>query len=160
MVLNRFHISRLRLHFGMILQGRDIQPEPSEKSEALKIILYPRKQGTSSFGGAFVSQGRRAFCMQNVSVKRVFKVQSVFSKTWTNKTRGWHWEHLPSSISGAICQTKGFNVDNLFDRKGIHVGSIMCNKKRFLIKNSCHKRHPFRGHFALKEVASHWEHLS
>ena len=31
MVLNRFHISRLRLHFGMILQGRDIQPEPSEK---------------------------------------------------------------------------------------------------------------------------------
>ena len=29
MVQNRFHISRLRLHFGMILQ--DVQPEPSEK---------------------------------------------------------------------------------------------------------------------------------
>ena len=115
-----------------------------KKSEALKMILnmcrtvyswilHPRKQGTSSFGGAFVSQGRRAFCMQNVSVKRVFKVQSVFSKTWTNKTRGWHWEHLPSSISGAICQTK----------------RIQC------WQNLWQKRHPCGEHHVKQEKVSH-----
>ena len=43
----------------MILQGRDIQPEPSEKVRSSEndfeyvgqFILHPRKQGTSSFGG-------------------------------------------------------------------------------------------------------------
>ena len=124
-----------------------------KKSEALKMILnmcrtvYSSSQKTRHelIRGAFVSQGRRAFCMQNVSVKRVFKVQSVFSKTWTNETRCWHLEHMPSSISGAICQTKRIQCWlSLTEKasKGIYVGSI---RKRFRIKNSCHKRHPFGG---------------
>ena len=66
----------------MILQGPDIQPEHREK------VFIPENKARAHSGGPLISQGRRAFCMQNVSVKRVFKVQSVFSKTWTNETRG------------------------------------------------------------------------
>ena len=112
-----------------------------KKSEALKMILnmsdslffIPENKARAHSGGAFVSHGRRAFCMQNVSVKRVFKVQSVFSKTWTNKTRGWHWEHLPSSISGAICQTK----------------RIQCWQSLW------QKRHPCGEHHVKQEKVSH-----
>lgn len=116
-----------------------------KKSEALKIILnmrrtssdclffIPENKARAHSGGPLISHGRRAFCMQNVSVERVFKVQNVFSKTWTNKTRGWHWEHLPSSISGALCQTK----------------RIQCWQSLW------QKRHPCGEHHVKQEKVSH-----
>ena len=92
--------------------------------------------------------------MQNVSVKRIFILESVFSKLGRTK-QVVDIENISHHLfQGQHVKQKGFNVDNIFEKKGIHVGSIMSNKKRFRIKNSCHKRHPFWGHFALKELAS------
>ena len=53
---------------------------------------------------------------------------------------------------------KRFNVDNISDMKGIGFGGHQVStKNRFHAENSkvFAERHPFQGHFALKELASH-----
>ena len=129
-----------------------------KKSEALKMILNMRrtvysssqKQGTSSFGGAFVSQGRRAFCLQNGSAKRVFKGQSIserlfqnldernkgltlrtsaiiyFRGNMSNKKDSMLTISLTEKASmwGASCETRGFALRTVLT-KGIHFGGIL-----------------------------------
>ena len=143
-----------------------------KKSEALKMILnmcrtvYSSSQKTRHElirgGPLFHTAGEHFACRMSLS-KGFSKFRASFPKLGRTK-QGVDIENICHHLfQGQYVKQKGFNVDNLFDRKGIHAGSIMWNKKRFRIKNSCHKRHPFGGHFALKELASHWElreHLS
>ena len=108
----------------MILQGRDIQPEPSEKSGALKIILnmcrtvYSSSQKTRhelTLGGlCFTRQASilhaECLCQKGFqSSERLFQNLDEQNKGLTLRT---------SAIYGAAKQ-KGFNVDSIFDRKGI-----------------------------------------
>ena len=80
MVQNRSHISRLRQHFGMILQDPDIQPEPRTVC-----IFYPRKQGTSSFGGPlFHKAGEHFACRMSLS-KGFSKFRASFPKLGTKQ---------------------------------------------------------------------------
>ena len=109
MVLNRFHISRLRLHFGMILQGRDIQPEPSEKVRSPEndfeyvsdSLFYPRKQGTNSFGGPLFHKAGEHFACRMTLSKWFSKFRASFPKLGRTK----HGVDRTSAIYGA-CQTK------------------------------------------------------
>ena len=95
----------------MILQGRDIQPEPSEKvrspennfeyvSDCFFFIQKTMSKGFSKFKASFPKLGRTK---QGVDIENIC-------------------HHL---FQGQYVKQKGFNVDKIFDRKGIHVGSIM-----------------------------------
>ena len=111
MVQNRFHISRLRLHFGMILQGPDIQPEPSEKvgspgnnfeyvSDSL-FFIPANKARTHSGGLCFTRQASilhaECLCQKGFqSSERLF--QKLGTKQGVDRTS--------AIIYGAICQTK------------------------------------------------------
>ena len=53
---------------------------------------------------------------------------------------------------GHCVKQKRFNVDNIFDMKGIGFGGIRFQQKLgFTLRIKKSLRHPFRGHFALKE---------
>ena len=145
MVLNRFHISRLRLHFEMILQVRDIQQEPSEKvrrpdfffeyvSDSL-FFIPENKARAHSVGPLFHKAGEHFVCRMSLS-----KGCSKFRASFPNLGR----------------TKQGVDIENICH----HLWAIGQTKRIQCWQSLWQKRHPFWGHFALKELASHWEHLS
>ena len=134
MVLNRFHISRLRLHFEMSLQGRDIEPEQSEKVRSPEnnfayvsdsLFFIPENKARAQSGGPlFHKAGEHFACRMSLS-KGFSKFRASFPKLGRTK-QGVDIENICHHLfQGQYVKQKGFNVDNIFDRKGIHVGSIM-----------------------------------
>ena len=134
MVLNRFHISRLRLHFGMILQDPDIQPEPSEKVRSPEndfeyvsdsLFFIPENKARAHSGGPLFHKADEHFACRMSLSKGFSKFRASFPKLGRTK-QGVDIENIcHHRFQGQYVKQKGFNVDNLFDRKGIHVGSIM-----------------------------------
>ena len=123
-------ISKLFCRVGIYSQSQ------VKKSGALKIIL---------------NMCRTVFSSSRKMSKGFSKFRASFPKLGRTK-QGVGIENICHHLfQGQYVKQKGFNVDKIFDRKGIHVGSIMWNKKRFRIKNSCHKRHPFWGHCVKQE---------
>ena len=134
MVQKRFHISRLRLHFGMILQDPDIQPEPSGKVRSPEndfeyvsdsLFFIPENKARAHSGGPlFHKAGEHFACRMSLS-KGFSKFRASFPKLGRTK-QGVDIENICHHLfQGQYVKQKKFNVDNLFDRKGIHVGSIM-----------------------------------
>ena len=67
---------------------------------------------------------------------------------------------IKASIWGALCQTKKVQCwQHLWHERRWFWGHQVSTKNRFHAENSkvFAERHPFRAHFALKELASHWE---
>ena len=147
----------------MILQGRDIQPEPSEKVRSPEndfeyvsdsLFFIPENKARAHSGGPlFHKAGEHFACRMFLS-----KGFSFLRASFPNLDEQNKWLTLRTSpiiyFRGNMSNKKDSMLTISLKKKGIHVGSIMSNKKRFRIKNSCHKRHPFWGHFALKELAS------
>ena len=125
-----------------------------KKSEALKMILnmcrtvYSSSQKTRHElirgGLCFTRQASilhaECFCQKDFhSWERLFQ-------TWTNKTSGWHWEHLPSSISGATCQTKRIQCwQYLWPKKASMWGASCQTRQGFALRTVVTKGIHFGG---------------
>ena len=92
----------------MILQGPDIQPEPSEK------VRSPENDVEYVSDCFFFIQKNAKRVFQ--SSKRLFQNLDEQNKGLTLRTSAIIY------FRGNMSNKKKFNVDNLFDRKGIHVG--------------------------------------
>ena len=111
---NRFHISRLRLHFGMILQGRDIQPEPSEKvrSPENNFVSQKTRHELIRGGPLFHKAGEHFACRMSLS-KGFSKFIASFPKLGRTK-QGVDIENICHHLfQGQYVKQKGFNVDYL-----------------------------------------------
>ena len=113
----------------MILQGRDIQPKPSEKVRSPENNFESQKTRHELIRGGlcFTRQASilhaECLCQKGFqSSERLF--QNLDEQNITKQ--GVDIENICHHLfQGQYVKQKGFNVDNLFDRKGIHVGSIM-----------------------------------
>ena len=96
MVQNRFHISRLRLHFGMIFQDPDIQPEPSEKvrspendfeyvSDSLFLDSSSQKTRHELIRGALFHKAGEHFACRMSLLKGFSKFRASFPKLGRTK---------------------------------------------------------------------------
>jgi hypothetical protein len=120
----------------MILQGRDIQPEPSEKvrspendfeyvSDSLFLDSSSQKTRHELIRGALFHKAGEHFACRMSLLKGFSKFRASFPKLGRTK-QGVDIENICHHLfQGQYVKQKGFNVDNIFDRKGIHVGSIM-----------------------------------
>ena len=108
-----------------------------KKSEALKMILkyfeyvsdslffIPENKARAHSGGPlFHKAGEHFACRMSLS-KGFSKFRASFPKLGRTK-QGVDIENICHHLfQGQYVKQKGFNVDKIFDRKGIHVGSIM-----------------------------------
>ena len=118
-------ISKLFCRVGIYSQSQ------VKKSGALKIIL---------------NMFRTVFSSSRKMSKGFSKFRASFPKLGRTK-QGVDIENICHHLFQGqyICQTKRIQCWQNLWQKRVHVGSIMWNKKRFRIKNSCHKRHPCGG---------------
>ena len=128
-----------------------------KKSEALKIILnmcrtvYSSSQKTrhelTRGGLCFTRQA--SICMQNVSVKRIFKVQSVFFPKLGRTKQGVDIENIcHHRFQGQYVKQKGFNVDYLWQKrhpKASMWGASCETGKGFALRTAVTKRIHFGG---------------
>ena len=119
----------------MILQGRDIQPEPREKVRSTEndfeyvsadsLFFTPENKARAHSGGPLFHKADEHFACRMSLSKGFSKFRASFPKLGRTK-QGVDIENICHHLfQGQYVKQKGFNVDIIFDRKGIHVGSIM-----------------------------------